>query len=152
MLHFNTTESRPRVMLSPSGVVPVCPESRISFRCSTNLTFLEWIVTVPQSGRLNSKSEIVTAETLLDLDLDIGGHVFHINRNSAYNSYPLESVLTIANATTTLMATKINCTERSFNERSSSIAIIDIINSRLMNENCKSCYHNIFYGSPSRSS
>ena len=121
-------------MLSPSGDVPVCPGSRPSFRCSTNLTFLEWIITVPLSGSLQSRRQVVTADTQLALDLIIEGHVFNITRNSALGSYPLESVLTITNAMAILSATKINCTEKSLVEKSSSlITVVDIINSRLTN-------------------
>jgi hypothetical protein len=118
------------VILFPSGEASVCPQSRPSFRCSTNLTFLEWIITFSLSG--GPRRQVLTAETKLALDLIIGGHVFNITKNSAFDSYPLESVLTIANATATLTATKINCTERSSVEISSSIAaIVNIINSRL---------------------
>ena len=122
----------------------MCPGSRLSFRCSTNLTLLEWIITISQSGRPTSEKLAVTAETRLDLNLVIDGHVFNISRNSPYLSYPLVSVLTISNAVATLTATKINCTGRAESaERSSSIAIIDIIDCRLMNKN-KNLYLSIF--------
>ena len=118
-------------MLSPSGDVTVCPGSRPSFRCSTNLTFLEWIITVPLSGSFRSKRQVITADIQLDLDLVIEGHVFNITRNSTFGSYPLESVLTIANATAILSAIKINCTEKSSDKSSSLITIVNIINSML---------------------
>ena len=130
-------------MLSPSGDVTVCPGSRPSFRCSTNLTFLDWIITVPLSGSLQSRRQIVTANTQLALDLVIEGHVFNITRNSTLGSYPLESVLTIANATAILSATKINCTEKSSDKSSSLIAIVDIINSRLTNRPCPIMLQNL---------
>ena len=106
-----------RVMLSPSGDVSVCPKSQVLFRCSTNSTFLEWIITISQSGRLRSKRQVITAKTgsLIDLDLIISEHVFNITKTSAYNSYPLESVLTIADATALLSATEINYTESELN-------------------------------------
>lgn len=121
-------------MLSPSGVVPVCPGGQLSFICSTNLTYLEWNITVSQSGKPKSEQQLVTAVTQFGLDLTISGHVFNIIRNSTLNSYPLVSVLTVANAVSSLAATKIKCTEMGLSslvEETSSIAIINIINSRL---------------------
>ena len=120
-------------MLSPSGVVSVCPGGQLSFRCSTNLRFLEWNVTIFQSGRPDSRRQLVTATTQLELDLLISGHHFNITRTSVYESYPLMSMLTIAMAVTNLNATRIKCAEigNSPTETSVSVAIFNIINSRL---------------------
>ena len=119
-------------MLSPSGVVSVCPGGQFSFRCSTNLRFLEWNVTIFQSGRPDSRRQLVTATTELELDLLISGYLFNITKISAYNSKPLTSTLTIAMVAINLNATRIKCAEigNSPTETSVSMAIINIINSR----------------------
>ena len=54
-------------MLSPSGDVPVCPGGQLSFRCSTNLTYLKWNVTVSQSVKPKNEQQVVTAVSQLDL-------------------------------------------------------------------------------------
>ena len=123
-----------QVMLSPSRDVSVCPGSQLSFRCSTNLSFLEWNVTTFQLGKPDSRRQLVTAATELELDLLISRHLFNITRTSAYNSYPLTSTLTVAMVVTNLNATRIKCAEigNSPTETSASVATINIINSRLM--------------------
>ena len=117
-------------MLTPSGDVSVCPGSQPSFRCSTNLSFIDWNVTT----KSDTRRQLVTSITRLELDLIIREHVFNITRNSVYDSYPLISVLTVSNAVADLNATKIKCTEigSSLAESSASVATINIINSRSM--------------------
>ena len=120
-------------MLSPSGDVSVCPGSQFSFRCSTNLTFLEWNVTVSQSGKPESRQQLVTRSSPLHSHLIISGHLFNITRNSTQISHPLVSVLTIAKTVINLSATLINCTEigSSRAETSTSMATINVINPSL---------------------
>ena len=121
-----------QVMLSPSGDVSVCPGGQLSFRCSTNLRFLEWNITVFRLGRSDSKRQLVTTVTELELDLMISGQAFNniITRNSALNLLPLISMLTISN---TLAANKIKCTEigSSLVETSTSVATLSNISGKL---------------------
>ena len=120
-------------MLSPSGDVTVCPGSQPSFRCSTNLTFIEWNITISKS---DTGRRLVTPGTKLELDVIIREHIFNITRSSAEDSYPLISVLTVSNVVADLNLTKIKCTEigSSLAESSESMAIINIINSRSMKQ------------------
>ena len=116
-------------MLSPSGDVSVCPGGQISFRCSTNLPYLEWKVTVVQLGIFHSQKQIVTSISLFDMSLIVTTHSFTVTRNSADGSYPLISTLTVDNTVYSLNDTKVNCTEigSSLAETSSSVATIHII-------------------------
>ena len=111
----------------------MCPGGQLSFRCSTNLRFLEWNVTIFQSGRPDSRRQLVSATTELELGILISGHHFNITRASVYDSYPLTSTLTIAMVVTNLNATRIKCAEigNSPTETSVSVAIVNIINSGL---------------------
>ena len=103
-----------------------CPGSQLSFRCSTNFTFLEWNITIFQSGRHNSRRQLVTPVSQLDLHLTINGHIFNITRNSVYNAHPLISTLTVTNVITDLNNTRVNCTDigSSLAETSTSVATL----------------------------
>ena len=116
-------------MLTPSGEVSVCPGGQLSFRCSTNLSFLEWNVTVVQSGIFLSEKLIVTSISLFDLPFIVTPHSFNVIRNSADGSYPLIATLTVDNVVAGLNGTRVNCTEigSSLAETSTSVATIHII-------------------------
>ena len=124
-----------QVMLSPSGDIAVCPGSQLSFRCSTNLTFLEWNVTVSLSGKPESRQKLVTPSSPLHLQLTISGQLLNITRNitSNHNSSLLVSMLTITKPVADLSATLIACTEigSSRAESSTSMATINVINPSL---------------------
>ena len=115
-------------MLSPSGDVSVCPGSQLSFRCSTNLPYLEWDITVFQSGIPETRTQLLIPATQLGLDIinEAQCIVFNITKN---NSYPLISVLTIAKAVADINATKIKCTEiEILGEKNSSVGTIKNFN------------------------
>jgi hypothetical protein len=120
-----------RVMLSPSGEVFVCPGSQLSFRCSTNLRYLEWNVTIFQllTGTSDSRRQLLTYVSV-DSPLTISGYTFSVTRNSADKSYPLISTLTVPSAVNDLHNAKINCTEigSTLAETNTSIAVINVIN------------------------
>ena len=115
--------------LSPSGVC-VLEVNYPAFRCSTNLRYLEWNVTVFQSltGMSDSRRQLITSVSV-DSPLALSGYSFSVTRNSADNSYPLISTLTIASAVDELSNARINCTEigNSLAETNTSIAIINVI-------------------------
>ena len=125
-----------RVLLSPSGDVPVCPESHPSVRCSTNFSILEWNVMVfeartsGQSISINRRVLITSAAETNLRQLTISGQSFIFTRNSALNSNPLISTLTIANVLLDLSTIKVNCTDTGdlLAETSTSVATISIIN------------------------
>ena len=117
--------------LSPSGAVFVCPGGQLSFRCSTNLRYLEWNITVfqPLTGNSDSRRQLITSISVDSLPLTISGYSFSVTRNSADNSYPLTSTVTIASVVDELSNARINCTEigNSLAETNTSIAIINVI-------------------------
>ena len=84
------------VILLPSGDISVCPGCELYFRCSTNLTYLEWNVTVFQlrTGTSESRRLLITS-VLIDSSLTISGYPFSVTRDSPNNSYPLTSTLTV---------------------------------------------------------
>ena len=100
-----------RVKLTPSGKLSVCPGTQPSFRCSTNLTYLEWNVTVFQSGTPHSRTLLVVSTSFFTFPLVVNGHSFRVTRDSASASLPIISTLTILNATVDLNGTNIYCTE-----------------------------------------
>ena len=116
--------------LTPSGDLSVCPGGHLSFNCSTNLSLIEWNVTISQSGKSDIRRQlaIVTSATKLESYLIISGHMFNITRSSPPDILPLTSTLTVSN---TVATTKIKCTEigSSLAETSTSVATISIINS-----------------------
>jgi hypothetical protein len=111
-------------MLSPSGDVSVCPGSRPSFRCSTNLNILEWNITV---GTLPSRRQLVTDISRFDLPLMISSYSFDVARDSADRSKPIVSTLTTSAITSDLNGTIINCTDVGDAESSTLIATINVI-------------------------
>lgn len=125
-------------MLTPSGDVSACPGSQLSFRCSTTLPFLEWNITVVQSGIFHNEKLIVTSISQFDMPLHVTTHSFTVMRNSADRSYPLISTLTIDNVVSSLNDTRVNCTEvgNSLAETDTSIATIHIISSDLSKYIC----------------
>ena len=84
----------------------MCPGGHLSFNCSTNLNFIEWNVTISQSGRPDTRRQlaIVTPATKLESYLIINGHTFNITRSSPPDILPLTSTLAVSN---TVAATKI---------------------------------------------
>ena len=117
------------VVLSPSGDVSVCPGGQISFRCSTNLRFLEWNITAYQSGMLGSRRHILTSISQSHVQLTINGDSFSITRISADGSYPIVSTVTADNVLAVTI--KIRCTghevESSLPENSTSVATVNVI-------------------------
>ena len=71
----NSKLLEPRVILSPSGAVFVYPGGQLSFRCSTNLRYLEWNITVFQSltGMSDSRRQLITFVSV-DSPLTISGY------------------------------------------------------------------------------
>ena len=89
-------------MLSPSGEVFVCPGSQLSFTCSTNLRYLEWNVTIFQEHPI-AEDDFLHLYISEDSPLTISGYLFSVIRNSADNSYPLISTLTVPSAVQALI-------------------------------------------------
>ena len=100
-----------RMMLTPSGEVSVCPGAQFSFSCSTNLTFLQWNVTVFQSETAHSGILLVVSTSYFNYPLVVNGHSFGVTRVSASGTLPIISTLTVINATIDLNGTNIYCTE-----------------------------------------
>ena len=98
-------------MLIPSGDVSVCPGAQLSFSCSTNLTYLEWNVTVFQSGTPHSRTLLVVSTSYFTFPLVVNGHSFGVTRDSASGTLPIISTLTVINATIDLNGTNVYCTE-----------------------------------------
>lgn len=98
------------VMLTPSGELSVCPGTQPSFRCNTNLTDLQWKVTVFQSGTPHSRTLLVLSTSFFTFPLVVNGHSFRVTRDSVSASLPIISTLTVVNATVELNGTSIHCT------------------------------------------
>ena len=107
------------VVLSPSGEVSVCPGNQLSFSCSTNLGYLEWNVTMYQSGAPYSRKQRVYPTSSFAHSLMVNGYSFRVTRDSVDGSRPINSTLTV-NATTDLNGTDIYCSSE---QRSSPAAV-----------------------------
>ena len=117
-------------VLSTPEVVSVCPGKNLHFICSTNRSFIEWNITIlrPESGQKESRSKLVSDISPV-ATLIVYGTVFNIARNSSLRSCPLTSTLSVANVTTDLNGTIVNCTsiEHSTLEKNSLLTTIHII-------------------------
>ena len=127
-------ESTSAVVLSPSGNVSVCPGSQPSFRCSTNLRFLEWNITTYQSGMSHSRRHAFTSISQPNVQLTVNGNLFNITRISAAGSVQIIStVTTTVNkiVADTINGTRIRCTGRevgsSPTDNSTSVATVHVI-------------------------
>ena len=98
-------------MLTPAGELSVCPGTQLSFRCNTNLTYLEWNVTVFQLGTPHSRTLLVFSTSFFTFPLFVNGHSFRVTRDSASGALPIISTLTVEDATVDLNGTTIHCTE-----------------------------------------
>ena len=119
-----------QVMLSPSGDVSVCPGAQLSFRCSTNLRFLEWNITV----NIQSKRIPVTSLSQFSSPFIINGHSFNVTRNSADEAYSLISTVAVSNVVADLNGTRVNCTEIEGStqvDSSTSVATINVLTPHL---------------------
>ena len=96
-------------MLTPAGELSVCPGAQLSFSCSTNLTYLEWNVTVFQSGTPHSRTLLVFSTSFFTFPLFVNGHSFGVTRDSASGALPIVSTLTVVDATVDLNGTTIHC-------------------------------------------
>ena len=121
--------------LSPSGVVSVCPGGQLSFRCSTNSSFLEWNITANYPSDESHRHIITSRLSHPDWQRTINGHLFSITRTSAAGSSPIVSAMTVANVmddlTMSINGTRVRCTghetESSVSENSTSLATIYVI-------------------------
>ena len=117
-----------QLMLSPSGEISVCPGSQPSFRCSTNLSLLEWNVTLLQSGMTHSRTLFVVSTSYFNSPLVVNGHSFRVMRDSVSASLPIISTLTVLNATVDLNGTNIYCTEEGSSPAGVSNTLVASIN------------------------
>ena len=118
------------VVLSPSGVVSICVGKQLTFTCSTGRAFIEWNVTVLQSGVRSSRTRLVLTETRTATPLTNNMITFNITRISSIGSLPLISTLTVVNVTNDhLNGTEVNCADigNSLAQTSSSVAFVHII-------------------------
>ena len=123
---------------NPAGVVSVCPGEDLHFICSTNLSIIEWNITVVQSesGQADSRTKFVT-DISPPSTLVVSGISFTLTRNSTLRSRPLTSIASIANVTagSNGMIVKCTATEQLTSERESSLVTIDVIDiSELQND------------------
>ena len=118
------------VMLSPSGVVSICMGQQLIFTCSTDRAFIEWNVTILQSGVRSSRTRLVLTETRTTTPLTVNMMTFNITRISSIGSLPLISTLVVDNITDDgLNGTEVNCTDigSSLAHTSSSVTFVHII-------------------------
>ena len=96
---------------SNPGAVSVCPGENLHFICSTNQSFIEWNITIlqPESGQKQSRTKLVSDISPLAMII-INGTTFDTARNSSSGSRPLISTLSVANVTSNLNETTVNCT------------------------------------------
>ena len=113
-------------MLSPSGLSSVCYGRELTLLCSTNRSYIRWNVTVLQSGRRESRSQLLSSSSQNTAPLIVGTESFVITANA---TNILTSTLTIANVTTTLNGTTVRCTDigTSNTETSTFVAVVHVI-------------------------
>ena len=94
-------------MLSPSGLVPVCPGEDLVFVCSTDRSFIEWNVTlILGSGKRISRARLITSSISQVSPLVVQMKTVNI---TVHGSLPLTSTLTAANVTADLNGTQVSC-------------------------------------------
>ena len=98
------------VVLSPSDVASLCVGGRLVFTCTTNQSIIRWNVTTSQSGRIHTRTRLVSPTSQSTIPLLVNMNSFNVTRNSSYGSLPLTSVLSIANVSVDLNETKVSCT------------------------------------------
>ena len=124
--NYQYTESR--FMLSPSGVVWVCPGADLVTTCSTDRNFINWSVTVEnRSGQALTRDRLVSFMATSVEPLRVGMRIFNMSVTSTTDSFT--SVLSFTNVTTDLNNTEINCSDigSSVSESRSSVALVHVI-------------------------
>lgn len=114
--------------MSSTRVALVCPGGELTFVCSTNRSFIEWNVTIPQSGESRSRLVASGDQSIGPLVVNMKSFDVMINSDSLVEG--LTSKLVIANVTADLNGTFVLCTDigNSLTESSTSMGIIHIIN------------------------
>ena len=114
---------------SNPGVLSVCPGEDLHFICSTNLSIIEWNITVLQSesGQAVSRTKLVSDISPPSM-LIVSGILITLTRNSTLRSRPLTSIASVANVTADSNGMIVKCTaiEHSTSERESSTITIDV--------------------------
>ena len=108
----------------------MCSGGQLTFVCTTNRTFIEWNITVLDSmGIRISRTRLLSTGSQSVESQTVNMIVFDITRRSKLDSTPLISTLSVANVTTGLNGTLINCTdiESSLTETSTSVATVQVI-------------------------
>lgn len=115
-------------MLSSTRVALVCSGGELTFVCSTNRSFIEWNVTIPQSGVTRSRLIASGDQSIGPLVVNMQSFNITINPDSLIKG--LTSKLSVTNITPDLNGTFVQCTDigSSLTEASTSVGIIHIIN------------------------
>ena len=111
-------------MLSPFGLISVCPDRELTFLCSTNRAYIQWDVTILQEDRRISGSQLLSFSSRNIEPLTVGTKSFVITVNS---TNPFTSSLIIANTTIDLNGTMVRCTDIGNSITSTAVASVHIV-------------------------
>ena len=121
------------LMVPQNEVVYLCPGEHHSIVCSTNQSYLQWIVTVPQDSIVYQSSRLISVFLRLGSYIwrHVGDTTINYTKNSELGVLPLTSTLLINCVTTNFNGTIITCYSI-FEDIILSISSIDVINGKIL--------------------
>ena len=116
-------------VVSPPGIAPVCSGDTLDLACTTTGKFLEWSFTlIPENEttpmRYTRNLQTYGPKHLQIFEQVIASTVFLYSRNSAENSLPLMSTLSVSPVSEGLNGTVVNCTDVTTSDTVSTIIFI----------------------------
>ena len=108
---LNSADSRVIPLTESHNVASeVCPGRELNLLCQTNSSYLNWHLAVPYMFNTPYMRFLSSTLSLNSLrPINVSGHIFNITRTSIEGSLPLESTLSVANVTTDIEGTRIDC-------------------------------------------
>ena len=124
-------------MISPPRIAPVCSGDTLNLTCTTTGRFLEWSFTlIPENEttpmRYTRSLQTYGPKHLQIFEQVIASTMFIYSRNSAENSLPLMSTLSVSPVSDGLNGTVVNCTDVTTSDTVSTIIIIVVLNEELI--------------------
>ena len=116
-------------VISPPGIAPVCSGDTLNLTCTTTGRFQEWSFTlIPENEtapmRYTRSLQTYGPKHLQIFEQVIASTMFLYSRNSAENSLPLMSTLSVSPVSAGLNGTVVNCTDITTSDTVSTIIFI----------------------------
>ena len=116
------------MILSPSGMAPVCSGGQLELTCSTTGGFQEWDFHISENMTATTYGRLVNNRASLIMPVVTESITFNISRVSLPERLPLVSKLSIITERSTVNGTEVTCTCKDAVTMNASSTTVFIIN------------------------